>query len=273
MSTAPIPDPPWKRRRARRPAQKAPLTREAVLDAAQAILDQEGLAGISMRRIAERLDTGPASLYQHVADKEELLDELLDRVLGEIEFPRPDPDDWQTPLKEVLRTLRRVLAAHRDIAYVTLGKVPTGPNGLAGAEAMLAILSVGGVPGPIASYALDLLALFVGAVAYEEAIEEQRIGSPEQAQHYHEQVGSYFATLPPARFPTITGMIDDLTRIGATEDERFEFQLDVQLRGIAAHVEEYAAGRGIFHAGGSGAEAGGARATANGADAGAAPGA
>ena len=248
MSTAPLPEPPWKRRRARRPAQKAPLTREAVVDAALEILDREGLAGISMRRIAERLDTGPASLYQHVADKEELLDELLDRVLGEIELPRPDPDDWQTPLKQGLRSMRAVLARHRDIAYVTLGRVPTGPNGLAAAEATLALLRAGGVPSPIAAYAVDMLSLFVGAVAYEEAIEAQRIGDEAASQHYHEQVAAYFAALPTARFPTLTSMIDDLTRIGAIEDERFEFALDVQLRGIAALVEEHRAGRGIFHA-------------------------
>lgn len=240
--------PPWKRRRARRTAQKAPLTREAVVDAALEILDREGLAGISMRRVAERLDTGPASLYQHVADKEELLEELLDRVLAEVKLPAPDPDDWQTPLKQGLRSMRRVLAAHRDLAYVTLGRVPTGPNGLAGAEALLTIMVTGGVPGPIASYAIDSLALFVGAVAYEEAIEAQRIGSAEDAQRYHEQVGAYFATLPPERFPTLVSMIDDLTRIGAIEDERFEFALDVQVRGIAALVAEHQAGRGIFHA-------------------------
>ncbi|MDO8186110.1 TetR/AcrR family transcriptional regulator [Conexibacter sp. JD483] len=248
MSTAPLPDPPWKRRRARRPAQKAPLSREAVIDAALEILDREGLAGISMRRIAERLDTGPASLYQHVADKEELLDELLDRVLGEVAFPSPDPDDWQTPLKQALRAIRRALAAHRDIAYVTLGRVPTGPNGLAGAERLLSIMRAGGVPGPIASYAIDMLSLFVGAVAYEEAIEQQRIGADEDAHLYHQQVGAYFATLPRERFPTLVSMVADLTRIGAIEDERFEFALDVQLRGIAALVAEHEAGRGIFHA-------------------------
>jgi AcrR family transcriptional regulator len=248
VSTAPLPDPPWKRRRARRAAQKAPLSREAVIDAALEILDREGLAGISMRRIAERLDTGPASLYQHVADKEELLDELLDRVLGEVELPAPDPADWQTPLKQALRSIRGAFAAHKDIAYVTLGRVPTGPNGLAGAETLLTIMRVGGVPGPIASYAIDMLALFVGAVAYEEAIEAQRIGSEQDPHRYHEQVGAYFATLPPERFPTLVSMVGDLTRIGAIEDERFEFALDVQLRGIAALVAEHEAGRGIFHA-------------------------
>lgn len=220
-----------------------------MLDAAQAILDREGLDGISMRRVAERLGTGPATLYQHVADKEELLEELLDRIMGEVELPRPDPDDWQTPLKQALRSLRAVLVAHRDIAYVTLGRVPTGPNMLAGAEAMLSILHVGGVPAPVAAYSIDMLALFVGAVAYEEAIEAQRMGSEEEAKRYFEQVGGYFAALPPARFPTLSAFAADLTRIGATEDERFEFALDVQLRGIAAMVEEHEAGRGIFHAG------------------------
>lgn len=239
MSTDPeLPPAPWSRSRPRRAPAKAPLTQDAIIATALAILDAEGLDGISMRRIAERLETGPASLYQHIADKEELLDQLLDRVLGEVELPAPDPDDWQTPLKQMLRGLRRVLAAHRDLAYVTLGRVPTGPNGLRGAETLLAIMRAGGVPSPIAAYAVDSLALFVGSVVYEEAIQVQRMGGTGEEAEYFESIRRYFAALPAERFPTLVAMVDDLTRQGDHEDERFEFALDVQVRGIASLMAE-----------------------------------
>ncbi|MDO8209459.1 TetR/AcrR family transcriptional regulator [Conexibacter sp. CPCC 206217] len=239
MSTDPeLPPAPWSRSRPRRVPSKAPLTQDAIIETALAILDAEGLDGISMRRIAERLETGPASLYQHIADKEELLEQLLDRVLGEVELPAPDPDDWQTPLKQMLRELRSVLAAHRDLAYVTLGRVPTGPNGLRGAETLLAIMRAGGVPSPIAAYAVDSLALFVGSVVYEEAIQVQRMGDTGAEAEYFEGIRRYFAALPAERFPTLVAMVDDLTRHGDHEDERFEFALDVQIRGIAALMAE-----------------------------------
>ena len=59
---------------------KAPLTRDAIVDAALELLDADGLDGVSMRRVAQKLETGPASLYQHVGNKDELLEAVLDRV-------------------------------------------------------------------------------------------------------------------------------------------------------------------------------------------------
>ena len=237
-----LPIPPWSAARERpvgAPA-KTPLTREAIVEAALAVLDAEGLAGVSMRRVAQRLGTGPASLYQHVSNKDELLELVLDRVAGDIELPEPavGPDAWQEPLKELLRSTRRVLGAHQDLAYVTLGRVPTGANALGSAEAMLRILRAGGIPDRVAAYAVDSLSLFVASVTYEEAIQGRIIGSMEQAKEYVEGVRTYLAGLPADRFPTIVSMADVLTAFDENEDDRFEFALDVQVRGIAALAAE-----------------------------------
>ena len=99
-----LPIPPWSAARERRVAEpaKAPLTRDAIVEAALALLDADGLEGVSMRRVAQRLGTGPASLYQHVGGKDELLELVLDRVSAEVEIPAPGvgADGWQEPLKE-----------------------------------------------------------------------------------------------------------------------------------------------------------------------------
>ena len=70
------------------------------------MLDAEGLDAVSMRRLAEELDTGPASLYWHVGSKDGLLDLVLDAIIGEQHVPDPEPERWQEQLKEVARTMR-----------------------------------------------------------------------------------------------------------------------------------------------------------------------
>ena len=98
------PEPPWRRRQGEAPrAERRPLTRDAIVDAALGLLDRQGLAGLSMRRLAQELGVGAASLYWHVRDKEELLGLLLDRIVGESEVPEPDPDNWQEQIKQVGR--------------------------------------------------------------------------------------------------------------------------------------------------------------------------
>ncbi|HWI73323.1 MAG TPA: TetR/AcrR family transcriptional regulator [Baekduia sp.] len=240
-----LPVPPWSaaRRERERPAAasaKAPLTRDAIVDAAIVVLDAEGLDGVSMRRVAQRLETGPASLYQHVGNKDELLELVLDRVSADVEIPAPGvgPDGWQEPLKELLRRVRKVLGAHQDLAYVMLGRVPTGPNALAGAEGMLRILREGGIPDRLAAHAVDSLALFVASVTYEDAIRRRLIGTVEESKEYVERVREYFLALPKDRFPTLVAMADTLTTFDGDEDEGFEFALDIQIRGIAALAAE-----------------------------------
>ena len=103
---------------------------------------------------------------------------------------------------------------------------------------MLRILRAGGIPDRVAAYAVDSLSLFVASVTYEEAIQGRIIGSMEQAKEYVEGVRTYLAGLPADRFPTIVSMADVLTAFDETEDDRFEFALDVQVRGIAALAAE-----------------------------------
>jgi AcrR family transcriptional regulator len=241
----PLPVPPWSAARRERKAAasapaKPPLTRDAIVDAALALIDADGLDGVSMRRVAQRLETGPASLYQHVSNKDELLELVLDRVSAEVAIPAPGvgPDGWQEPLKELLRRVRKVLGAHQDLAYVMLGRVPTGPHSLAGAEGMLRILRDGGIPDRLAAHAVDMLALFVASTTYEDAIRRRIFGTPQDAKEYVERVREYFLSLPTDRYPTLVAMADVLTTFDGDEAEGFEFALDVQVRGIAALAAE-----------------------------------
>src|ERR1700678_1647861 len=121
-----VPEPPW--RAPRKSGSKAPLSRAAIVDAALRVLDAEGLDRLSMRRVGEELGAGAASIYWHVRNKDELLQLIFERVISEIELPAPDPSQWQQQLGLLAVQMRAVLNRHRDVARISLGRVPTGPS-------------------------------------------------------------------------------------------------------------------------------------------------
>ena len=186
-----------------------------------------------MRAVADALGTGPASLYAHVGSKDELLEMLIERVLGEIDPPdAPDPARWEEQLKGFAREARRMWAAHRDLARASFARIPLGPNALRGSESMVAVMRAGGLSDRAIGLGADLLALYIGAVAYEESLQPVEEWTPERTGEFAEELRGYFESLPPERFPNLIAMAGALTD-GDGED-RFEFGLDVLIRGLAA---------------------------------------
>jgi AcrR family transcriptional regulator len=226
------------RGRARRhaPARRA-LSRDAIIAAALHIVDRDGVDAVTMRAVAEELDTGAASLYAHVQDKDELLAAVFDHVLGDVVFEAaPDRKRWQEQVKEFSRMYLRVLLAHNDLAKVSLGSIPTGSNGVRGMEAMLSVLAASGMPGRVVGYASDLLGQFVTVTAYETAVFHKNTGSPKALKEFEQRLLRFFGSLSPERFPTITSLAVDLVQPDEADDARFEFGLDIIVRGLAAHA-------------------------------------
>src|SRR5215469_13076146 len=127
----PLPAPPWQRVPQRAAGRRRdPITREAIVQTAIRVLDREGLDALSMRRIAEELNTGAASLYWHVGSKDGLLDLIFDQVIGEVEVSEPEPQRWEEQLREVARAVRAAILRHRDIVRLSIGRTPMGPNAL-----------------------------------------------------------------------------------------------------------------------------------------------
>jgi AcrR family transcriptional regulator len=231
--------PPVPRLPTRAPArkQRAPrersLTREAIATAALEIVDSEGLDAMTMRRVAEKLGTGAASLYAHVASKEDLLELVVDRVIGEVEIPgESDPEHWQQELKQGLRDIRAAIVAHGDVARAIFARIPFGENALAGAEWMIRTMRAGGLPDQVIAYACDLLPLYVTAVAYEEGLYAGENITPEVMLDFNANMREYYGSVPPERFPNVVALAANLT--AGTGDERFEFGLEVLVRGLAA---------------------------------------
>ena len=231
MST--LPEPPWSSRKAKRPA-RAPITREAITDAALRIVDAEGLEALSMRRLADQLGCQASALYGHVSGKSEVLQLLIDHVAGDIEVPDPDPERWQEQVKDVLRAIHRTFLAHRDLAGASLANIPTGPNAMRVVDRFLALLLAGGLSRQAAAYAADLLPQYVTASAYEFSLFERRV---EREPEYFEQLGAYYKALPADRFPVLAALVDQLMAPDEEPAARFEFGLDVIMRGLAALAE------------------------------------
>jgi AcrR family transcriptional regulator len=205
------------------------------VNAALAVLDREGLDGLTMRRVAEELGTVAGALYWHLANKEELLHLLIDRVVSELELPDPDPSRWEEQLKDVGRSMRGLLKRHRDIARVTLGRVPMGPNLVRVIEWQLALLRGAGLPDSTAALTGDFLALYVGAFVYEESLPTPSPAEDDASPvEMIAMVRDYFTSLPSDRFPHTVALAGELTR--ADRDERFEFGLEVIVHGLRAQM-------------------------------------
>jgi TetR/AcrR family tetracycline transcriptional repressor len=230
------PVPPWERARRQKAPARTPLSQDAIVDAALHILETEGTDALSMRRVATELGTGAASLYAHVANKDELLKLVIDRVFEGLEFPAPDPDKWVEQLREMLHEQRRILHRHPGLAGAMLGQVPLGPNGLRLVEGFMAVLRAGDLPDKVAAWAGDVVALFVVAYAHEEDVRRTLHGevTQEVVEAWAEQMKTYIKTLPPEQFPNMVALADPMFETGGP-DGRFEFGLDLMLRGLASH--------------------------------------
>src|SRR5580693_7994062 len=117
------------------------LSREEIVDAAIAIADAEGADAISMRRIAQVLQAGTMSLYWHVANKEHLLDLMLDALIAEVEVPEPS-GDWRADLRALGTNYRAMLLRHLWMMDFVGGRPPLGPNTMLNMDCSLALLDV-----------------------------------------------------------------------------------------------------------------------------------
>ncbi|MBM2622520.1 TetR/AcrR family transcriptional regulator C-terminal domain-containing protein [Actinoplanes sp. LDG1-06] len=133
------------------------LSREQIVRAAMEILDEEGTAGLSMRRLGTKLDAGATSLYWHVAHKDELLELVVDEVFGEVYVPEPGDTDWRIGASIVANGLRAALLRHTWVIAL-LGAHPTlGPNAMRVGERMIALFSAAGFTGFEVSHASSVL--------------------------------------------------------------------------------------------------------------------
>jgi AcrR family transcriptional regulator len=208
-----------------RPA-KAPLSVDAIVDAALAILQSEGLDAVSMRRVAAALDTGAASLYVYVDGRDGLLHAMEERINATIAIEPPDPAHWREQLHALLARMYQTLAAHPGFASLSMADpFPTG-TALRLLENLLGILLAGGIDPQDAAWAADVFAAQVTYAAIEADV--RRIDSTELAR----EISTRFAALPPEQYPLITAHTAQL--VAGDGETRFRFAIDVVIDGLLA---------------------------------------
>ncbi len=227
-----VPEPPWRSQpRRRRSVPRPQLSREVVIEAALEVLEAGGGPALTMRRVADQIGVSASSLYGYVANKEELVQLVLDRIIEEIEIPAAG-GDWQERLKEFGRSLLGVFRRHPGVAELSLGRVPFGPSMLAAGEILLGELRSAGIPDQVAAFVGDLAGLYVGAFAYEQEVRPW----PSPEQDPRPQMAAWLGSLPPDRFPNTVALASVL--VAGDGDDRFEWGMDVIIRGVASFLDK-----------------------------------
>lgn len=190
---------------------RAGLSRDRIVAAAIGLLDADGLEALSMRTLAARMDTKATSLYRHVANKDELIELVVDEVYGEMEVSAEGP--WRSSVADAARSLRAMVLRHPWVASVLgqVGLAELGPNLSDRSAQLLALFSSGGFPDDEADLAMKTVLGYVVGMTVSEAAYVQLLARSGQSE-------------------------DELSRHGVTSkalrDKTFEYGLERVLVGL-----------------------------------------
>lgn len=217
---------------------------EEVVRAAIALADAEGLAALSMRRVAETLQLSPMSLYTYVPSKAELVDLMLDRVAGEMGDPDPADGDWRAQLTLLCRQRWATAQRHPWIMHMGRRRPPLGPNVLARVEAMLHAIDGLGLSEMEMDQLISLVGDYVrGAVraALDAREIEQQTGMTDE-QWWSMNTPLLEGLVDPARYPT-TVRIGEAYKSGRMAPPDHERNFEFGLQRVLDGVETFIAGR------------------------------
>jgi len=199
-----------------------------VLHAGVAFADESGIASLSMRRLGEALGVEAMSLYNHVANKDELLDGMVDLVFGEIDLPAGGTD-WKTAMGERARSARQALGRHPWAIALMSTRTSPGPATLRHHDAVIGALRQAGFSLPMAAHAFSLLDSYI----YGFALQEATLPLGETAEETAEVAKMMLAQLPTDAYPHLTEFsVGHVLQPGYNFGDEFAFGLDLILDGL-----------------------------------------
>ncbi|MFD3823973.1 TetR/AcrR family transcriptional regulator [Streptomyces sp. NPDC058625] len=214
------------RRTVRQPARET-LTRRRVLLAAVELADAGGMETLSMRKLGEAVGVEAMSLYNHVANKEDLIDGMVDLVFGEVELPTPGAD-WRQAMRHRAISMRLALSRHRWAIGLMESRSTPGPATLRHHDTVLGCLRQGGFSLTLTAHAVSVLDSYV----YGFALQEKTLpfDSPEETAELADSIMSGFGD---GEYPYLTEMATaHVMRPGYSYGDEFEFGLDLVLDGL-----------------------------------------
>jgi AcrR family transcriptional regulator len=208
-----------------RPA-KEPLSLELIVKTAYSLLKDEGMTGMTMRKVAKALDTGPSSLYVYVKNLQELNAYVMDYGLGQLELPASGEGSWKDSLFGALDAYLILLYEQPGLAELSLTTLPMGINFLRLTEYILAALHEAGIRSRSAAWGVDLFLFYVSSVAFEQTSWKKH-GSMQMSV-----IKESFLSADPVRYPLIASLRGEMFSGDAATKERFRWGLEVILQGI-----------------------------------------
>ena len=209
-------------------------TREKIIRAAITVADAEGLAAVSMRRVATQLDLATMSLYRHVKDKDDLFLQMANTVYGEVRLPEPAPAGWRARVALVGRAQWTICRRHPWVpGIISFTRPRLAPNGMAQTEFTMHAMQEAGFAPADALYVAVAISGYVNGVAAglqqeTEAHQESGISSEEWMEN---QVGEFSRIMASGRFPMIAAVAAE-PNFDMDLDRLFEFGLTLLLDGI-----------------------------------------
>jgi len=215
---------------AMRGSRRAPLSRDRVLRAAVRLADREGIDAVSMRKLGQLLSVDPMSLYNHVSNKDDLLDGIVDRIVGEIDQP-VEGVDWRTAIRMRILSARQMLIRHPWASAVIGTRKTMTPTIMAYMDSTAGILRRGGFSVDLTHHAFHILGSRVLGFAqelYDEsaALEE----SPEIVAMMMEQMSVQYPYM--SEVAREISHQEEVVGAGCDDQVEFEFALDLILDGL-----------------------------------------
>jgi AcrR family transcriptional regulator len=207
---------------------RIPLSSERVLVAAVAFADEHGIASLSMRKLGEVLGVEAMSLYNHVANKDELLDGMVDLVFGEIDLPVGGAG-WKTAMRERAQSARQALGHHPWAIALMSTRTSPGPATLRHHDAVIGSLRAAGFSVAMAAHAFSALDSYIYGFALQEAT--LPLGDTEEETAEVAQV--MMAQVPADEYPHLTEFtLEHILQPGYDYGDEFGFGLDLILDGL-----------------------------------------
>jgi len=209
-------------------APRTPLTRERVLRASVAFADANGIGTLSMRKLGEALGVEAMSLYNHVANKDQLLDGMVDLVFSEIDLPGVGAD-WKTAMRQRAESARQALGRHPWAINLMSTRTSPGPATLQHHDAVIGSLRAGGFSIVMTAHAFSLLDSYI----YGFALQEATLPMGDTEQETAEVAKMMMAQMPPDRFPNLTELtVGHILQPGYDYGKEFGFGVDLILDGL-----------------------------------------
>jgi AcrR family transcriptional regulator len=207
--------------------RRTPLTRERVLQTAVRRADEGGLESLSMRKLGQELGVEAMALYHHFANKDDLVDGMVDIVFGEIELP-PSTRDWRTAMRQRAIAVRDALLRHRWAVGLMESRRRPGPANLRHHDAVIGSLRAGGFDIGMAAHAYSVLDSYI----YGFALTKMNLPF-ETSNDVADVAQTMLEPFPPDEYPHMVEILTDhIMKPGYDYGEEFEYGLDLILHGL-----------------------------------------